>query len=204
VILVGILAAFVFTYGPTKQLINDRVATPHSNKGRSVLYNESVDLAMHKPLLGYGGPQDSTVNPNLPPVGTQGQLWTVLVSNGMPATFFFFGYFIYAMGRTRRARSELGFWCHTVILVAVFQSPFYGLLASQLHIVFVAIALAARDAVEPEPAPGASGQATELASAPVPVAAGATANGHSLGLQDGNGAAARRPGPWGPWLYDRS
>lgn len=156
---VSVLAAMVFFFGPTHQLIAERVAHPHSNQGRSVLYNQSISLAMQQPLFGYGGPQQNTVTDSKsttykhPAVGTQGQFWTVLVSNGMPATFFFFGYLFFAMWQTRRSRSPVALWCHIVVLVALFQSPFYGLLASQLHIVFIAIALAYREACDPDPAP---------------------------------------------------
>jgi len=153
-----VLGGFVFTFGPTKQLISDRVATPHSNQGRESLYHQSLDLAGKQPLLGYGGPQQSTATTKSdtykhPDVGTQGQLWTVLVSHGVPATVFFFGYFSIFVWQTRRARSALGLWCHVVVLVALFQSPFYGLLAAQLHIVFIAIALASREVTEPDPPP---------------------------------------------------
>src|SRR5581483_5949370 len=55
--------------------------------------------------------------------------------------------------QTRRSRSGLGLWCHIVVLVAIFQSPFYGLLSAQIHIVFIAIALACRDACAPAPTP---------------------------------------------------
>ncbi|MGH3848007.1 MAG: O-antigen ligase family protein, partial [Pseudonocardiaceae bacterium] len=80
-IVLVVLAAFVFSFGPTKQLISDRVATPHSNQGRSSLYNQSIALALQQPWLGYGGPQQSTAttkssNYKHPDVGTQGQLWT--------------------------------------------------------------------------------------------------------------------------------
>ena len=37
--------------------------------------------------------------------------------------------------------------------VAIFQSPFYGLLASQIHLVFIAIALAYRDRIPEAMAP---------------------------------------------------
>src|SRR5436190_102388 len=138
-----------FAFGPTKSLIQDRVATPHSNQGRESLYNASIALSMQQPLIGYGGPQQSTAPTKSsaykhPDVGTQGQFWTVLVSHGMPATFFFFGYFFVFVLQTRRARSPLALWCHIVVVVALFQSPFYGLLAAQLHLVFVAIGLASR------------------------------------------------------------
>jgi O-antigen ligase len=149
----------VFFFGPTHQLIAQRVAHPHSNQGRSILYNQSISLAVQKPIFGYGGPQQSNITDSKsttykhPAVGTQGQFWTILVSNGMPATFFFFGYFFFAMWQTRRSRSPVALWCHIVVLVALFQSPFYGLLASQIHLVFIAIALAYREACDPDPSP---------------------------------------------------
>jgi hypothetical protein len=157
---VGLLGGIVILLSPIHTLIGDRLAHGHSNQGRSLLYASSVNLAMQRPLLGWGGPQQATVDAGFgtkssnykhPDVGTQGQFWTILVSNGIPATALFFGYLIYATWQTRRSRSSLGLWCHIVVLVAIFQSPFYGLLAAQLHIVFIAIALAYRDACEPDP-----------------------------------------------------
>jgi hypothetical protein len=188
------LGAFVFTFGPTKSLIQDRVATPHSNNGRSALYNASIDLALQQPLIGYGGPQQSTAttksaNYKHPDVGTQGQLWTVLVSHGMPATFFFFGFFSYFVWRTRRARSHLELWCHIVVVVALFQSPFYGLLAAQLHIVFVAIGLASREAADPEPLP------VTAKARPRPLVMA----GRGYAPRELEPEGARVGGPWGPW-----
>jgi hypothetical protein len=148
-----VVVAFLFSFGPTKQLISDRVATPHSNQGRESLYHQSIDLAAQQPLLGYGGPQQSTAATKSstykhPDVGTQGQLWTVMVDHGLPATLFFFGYFALFVLQSRRARSPLALWCHIVVLVALFQSPFYGLLAAQLHLMFIAVGLASREMTE--------------------------------------------------------
>jgi O-antigen ligase len=191
------LGGFVFSFGPTKSLIQDRVATPHSNNGRQSLYNQSIDLAMKQPLIGYGGPQQSTAatkssNYKHPDVGTQGQVWTVLVSNGMPATFFFFGYLIAFTWRTRRARSPLALWCHIVVLVALFQSPFYGLLAAQLHLVFIAIGLASREEVEPDPLPDRAKPRLR------PLALSGVA-GRGLVPRELEKEGARAGGPWGPW-----
>jgi hypothetical protein len=191
------LGGFVFSFGPTKSLIADRVATPHSNNGRQSLYTQSIDLAMKQPLIGYGGPQQSTAatkssNYKHPDVGTQGQVWTVLVSNGMPATFFFFGYFIAFCWRTRRARSPLALWCHIVVLVALFQSPFYGLLAAQLHLVFIAIGLSSREEVEPDPLPERAKPRLR------PLMVGGVA-GSGLTPRELEKDGARVGGPWGPW-----
>ena len=186
---VALLGGMLVFVGPIHTLIAERVAHGHSNQGRSLLYSSSVSLAMQKPLLGWGGPQQATVDAGFgtksnnykhPDVGTQGQFWTILVSNGMPATALFFGYLLFATWQTRRSRSGLGLWCHIVVLVAIFQSPFYGLLAAQLHIVFIAIALAYRDACDPDPLPRRS--LGPPRGRPVLVAVpGTGVNGHGAG-----------------------
>ncbi|HZQ77418.1 MAG TPA: O-antigen ligase family protein [Acidimicrobiia bacterium] len=207
--LVGGMLAFV---GPIHTLISERVAHGHSNQGRSLLYASSINLALQKPLLGWGGPQQATVDAGFgtksnaykhPDVGTQGQFWTILVSNGMPATALFFGYLFFAVWQTRRSRSGLGLWCHIVVLVAIFQSPFYGLLSAQLHIVFIAIALAYRDACEPDPEPDAPLPGRTLGAPqarPVLVAvaggAGTTltgVNGHGLNGSGSSGTNGHAP-----------
>jgi len=191
----GLTGVMVVFLTPIHTLIGDRLAHGHSNQGRSLLYTSSVNLALQQPLLGFGGPQQATqdagfgtksTNYKHPDVGTQGQFWTILVSNGMPATALFFGYLLFATWQTRRSRSNIGLWCHIVVLVAIFQSPFYGLLASQLHIVFIAIALAYRDACEPDPDPGPEATATPIAAPerPVLLAVGAP------GPRQGNAAPA--------------
>jgi len=191
-----VVAAFLFSFGPTARLISDRVATPHSNQGRESLYNQSIGLAAQQPLLGYGGPQQSIADTKSstykhPDVGTQGQLWTVLVDHGVPATILFFGYLTFFVLQSRRARSPLALWCHIVVLVALFQSPFYGLLAAQLHLVFIAVGLASREDVEPDPPPVVAAPKTR----PLVVA---TVRTDGWAPPD-DGGGARVGGPWGPW-----
>ncbi|MGH9040191.1 MAG: O-antigen ligase family protein [Acidimicrobiia bacterium] len=146
----AIVFVMVLSFGPTRQLIDDRIATPHSNQGRTILYKEAAESVQQSPLLGYGAPRPSQSNPNLPSVGTQGQFWLVLFSHGVPGALLFVSFFAYACWRTRRARSPMALWCHVVVVLALVQMPFYGLLPSQLNIIMVAIALASREAVDPD------------------------------------------------------
>jgi O-antigen ligase len=197
---VGLLGGMLIFLSPIHTLIGERLAHGHSNQGRSLLYASSIDLAKQEPLLGWGGPQQATQDAGFgtkssnykhPDVGTQGQFWTILVSNGIPATALFFGYLIFVTWQTRRSRSSLGLWCHIVVLVAIFQSPFYGLLSAQIHIVFIAIALAYRDACEPDPEPEdigvGIGTPATAGSALQPVLAGVGSPG-----VNGQGHAPRR------------
>ena len=196
----GLLFVFVFTFPPTAQLINDRVNTPHSNQGRGILYREAQESVEKSPLLGYGAPRPSQTNPNLPSVGTQGHCWLVFFSHGIPGAFLFVSFFAYACWRTRRASTAAGLWCHVVVLVALAQMAFYGLLSSQLHIIMIAIALAAREMVEPDP-PQAEYAVTGVVVSP---SAGRAAlpvqNGNGNGASaNGNGSGTNGKGrsPWG-------
>ena len=86
-----------------------------------------------------------------PPIGTQGQLWMVLYSNGVPAAIFFLAFFAAVLWQTRRVRSMAGLWLHTVPLIALPQVVVYGWLPVELQVVMVACALAYRFCRTPVP-----------------------------------------------------
>jgi O-antigen ligase len=145
---VAVLFAIVATLivaTPLEGLLTDRLATPHSNEGRATLYTEAAEDALESPLLGYGSPVPSERNPNLPPVGTHGQFWLVLVSHGIPALILFLGWFLYVFWRSRQPSSLVGLWMHVVVFIALIQMPYYGWLSSPLHIVMVAAAITWRE-----------------------------------------------------------
>jgi O-antigen ligase len=141
-----IIAVLAVVYlSPLKTLVSDRFAHPHSNERRLSLSQEAIQSVWKSPLLGYGSTQPSAVNPNAPPVGTQGQVWQVLVAQGIPATLLFFWWFLYRFWRMRRATTLTGFWSHTLVLMAFVQAPFYDWLGAPLIIIMIAIALTARE-----------------------------------------------------------
>jgi polysaccharide biosynthesis protein PslJ len=129
---------------PLGGLLEDRLATGHSNEGRLEIYDEVIDEVKLSPMFGYGAPRESERNPNLPLLGTHGGFWLVLFSHGIPAAVFFVGFPLVGFWRTRRARSPIRFWSHVVILVGLIEMPYYGLLPTPIHILMVAMALAWR------------------------------------------------------------
>jgi len=141
VAVVGLLVAFT----PLRGLVEDRLVTGHSNVARITLATEAGEGVLQSPLLGYGSPRPSAENPNLPSVGTQGQLWLVLFSHGIPGALFFVGWFALAMMATRKGSSRVRFWPHVTLVIALLQLPYYGMLPSQIHVVMLAAALALRD-----------------------------------------------------------
>ena len=145
-ILIVIFTVLLVVYlTPLKTLVSDRFAHPHSNEGRLNLYQESVQVMFESPLLGYGSPLPSSDKPSGPQVGTQGQVWMVLVSQGIPGLILFMGWFLFQFWRLRWTSTEVGFWCHTLILIALIQAPFYDWLGAPLVVIMIAIALATRE-----------------------------------------------------------
>jgi polysaccharide biosynthesis protein PslJ len=130
---------------PLKDLIDARLQIGHSNERRAMLYEEAGRSALESPLLGYGAPLPSKWNPNAPPVGTQGLLWTVLVSHGFVGAALFVAWFLYALWRTRSVRNDVRFWCHVMLLIAIIQLAVYDMLPTQLHIMMIGIAMAMRE-----------------------------------------------------------
>src|SRR5581483_3105514 len=94
---------------------------------------------------------------------------------------------------TRKARTNAALWCHIVLLLAVVQMPFYGLLHMQIHVLAIAFALACREMVDPdidpEPAEAPAARAYVVSDAllprRVPALTGAGSNGNGNGHGDG-------------------
>ena len=145
----------------------------HSNSTRLSVSQQAIAGARQSPVFGYGEPQAAPGQSGLPPIGTQGQLWMVLYSNGIPAAVFFIGFFIAVLWQTRQVRGLAGLWLHTVPLVALPQIGVYGWLPVELQVVMVAAALAYRYCWQPAAQPGAGAPGSARADAGVPPLAGA-------------------------------
>jgi polysaccharide biosynthesis protein PslJ len=143
VVTVVVVTLVALTLTPLGQVFQERLATPHSNEGRFALYEQARDEVMESPLLGFGATTPS--QDGLPAVGTHGQLWMILVSHGIPAAILFVVWFLLVLWRTREARSEVGFWSNVVVLIALAQIAYYGLLPAQIHLLMAAAALAWRE-----------------------------------------------------------
>jgi hypothetical protein len=161
----GVVAAVLVMVSPLGGYILTRLNAGYGDQHRQILYSSSLTLVARQPILGYGAPVSlSVLNPAAPPgpsVGTHGTLWTILVSNGVPAFAFFALWLLYAFFRTYRRIPATGgrdadayFWCHVVVLTALSQLPYYELLPWGLPIVMIALATALRERrVAPPPVP---------------------------------------------------
>lgn len=155
IVLIALLAMAV-ALTPLGHLVTDSFASTHghSNATRISLYQQAAAGTNASPVFGHGEPQPVTgsVLAGTPAIGTQGQLWMVLYSNGYPAAVFFVAFFVGVLWQTRRARGMVGLLLHTVPLIALVQIPVYGWLPAELQVVMVVAALAYRCCWRPEQA----------------------------------------------------
>jgi hypothetical protein len=149
-VLLAIAAMLTVIYlTPLKTIVTDRFANPHSNPVRLSLYQEATERIVESPIFGFGSPQPARFNPNAPPVGTQGQLWQVLVSHGVPGALLFVSWFLYQFWRSRAVSTDVTLWCHTVVLIALIQLPFYDSIGIALAVIMMAIAVMNRETLVP-------------------------------------------------------
>jgi hypothetical protein len=131
-----------------------------SNQTRLTLYAETIQRVAASPLLGYGAPRPSE-DPSNPSAGTQGQLWMVLFSHGLPGLVLYLGWYLWAVWRSRATPSRTRLWTHVTMVMGTMLLPIYGMLPSGLAVFMVAAAVSFRELdAEAAPAVRTTGAAT--------------------------------------------
>ena len=152
--LLALIAVAVFAT-PLGGVVRARLGHEGSASLRLSLIQQSGQNALGSPLVGYGVPLPPPVSQySLPNVGTQGQLWLVLVSVGIPGTVFFLLWLLYVFWSSRSAADPVSFTVHVAILVTLPQLPFYGWMPTEMFLIMVAAALVWRDRGQPAPGAG--------------------------------------------------
>lgn len=105
----------IFMATPLSTIVGERFENQHSNDRRGQLLVETVESAVNgSPIVGFGGTRDvqgsfasiaGGATPDcpacrVPPLGTQGQLWMVMFSQGVVGAVFFVCFFIAALWRS--------------------------------------------------------------------------------------------------------
>lgn len=123
--------------------LSDRVEVSASTTTRSTLYEETWVRTLDSPFFGYGAPRPSYTSP--PAVGTQGHVWMVMFSHGLPALLCFMLALVWLVVATARWQGPVVLVLHTVQLVTLVESTYYGLLPNGLIVSFAVAALALRE-----------------------------------------------------------
>ncbi|WP_323791438.1 hypothetical protein [Nocardioides sp.] len=162
-VVAGVIAALLLLASPLGGLLQDRLDHQHSNDRRGQLLSTTVDSVTHgSPVLGFGTTRDvegsfasitGGATPDcpacgVPPLGTQGQLWLVVFSQGWVGLTLFLGFLLRSLARSWRCRSPAETTSTFVVAFFVLQLPIYDTLGLPLYLVMIAIGLVARDQAE--------------------------------------------------------
>lgn len=140
---IAVVGGVTFLLLPAQERLESRLAQSSTTEDRASLYQQALEATAQSPVFGHGSPQESA-NPNAPPVGTQGQLWLVMVSHGPVAAGCFTGWFAFSWWQSRRRRDPIALACNTSLIVGTIELFYYGLLPNGLPILMVAAAVALR------------------------------------------------------------
>ena len=138
-------AVVVVRLTPLWDVVVARLERPNLGT-RSTLAGDALSLVLQSPWFGYGAPQPPavTAGTNDVSVGTHGQLFTLLVSQGLPGTVLYLGFLVTLLAVTWRVGAR-SWWAWSALVVLLVQAPFYNALPVPLVLGFVAAAMCLRD-----------------------------------------------------------
>lgn len=140
----GIATGVVTVWLGVGARLDERTTTSSSTEDRASLYRETLDRTLGSPLFGYGAPRPS-VSEGLPSAGTQGHIWTVMFSHGLPALALFLLALAWLVIATARVRNTSQLLVHAVQVVILTEVMYYGVLPNGLILSFTAAALLLRE-----------------------------------------------------------
>lgn len=163
-----VTATMVFIATPLWNVIETRLANPHSNTGRTNLAEYTILTALeHSPIIGFGSTRTRQGNffsiaagatadchqCNPPQLGTQGTLWFLIFCTGFLGTILFLAYFIRHFTPVLVAKDPIQ---RAMIYPSVFFAcvlPTYDTITTSLFILMIAVGISWRRTAVPIDAP---------------------------------------------------
>lgn len=150
VIVLGVLVLAT----PLYDVIELRLANPHSDEGRISASLAAINAASGSPVLGYGSTRDAVgsgesiaigASADCPrcgiTIGGNGQLWLLLISNGYVGAALYIAFFANAIWRYRRDVSPIGLGGLFAVGLALLFMPIYSALTAPLFLYLVSLGL---------------------------------------------------------------
>ncbi|MFI6534944.1 hypothetical protein ACIBHY_21005 [Nonomuraea sp. NPDC050547] len=147
--------ALVFALSPLAPLVIQRLDNPHSNDIRAFTVSATIEAAAHSPVIGFGNTRNATGNHRTittgktdwcagcghPPLGSDGQLWLLLITQGVTGAVLYMAFFAGAVRRHWRDRSPVGLAGVLVMLLVLFYMFVYDGLVTPLSLYLISFAL---------------------------------------------------------------
>ena len=145
-LIVGLfVAGIIILVSPLGEIAFERSTTDHSTDSRGDIYTQVIDAVPDSPLLGYGAPISNPI-PFRPAIGTHGNFWTALFSQGIPGAIFYTGFWFTMTFKTgRRIRNQEQLLLHLAVATSLPTMFYYDHLPAALPIMMMCLAVFFRD-----------------------------------------------------------
>ncbi|MEV0614932.1 hypothetical protein AB0I81_16520 [Nonomuraea sp. NPDC050404] len=153
-------ATLAFTLSPLASVFAQRLDKPHSNDIRAFTVGATLTAAGHSPVIGYGNTRNARGNHRTittgktdwcdtcghPPLGSDGQLWLLIITQGFTGAALYVAFFLGAIRRHWRDRSPIGLGGVLVMGLVLLYMFVYDGLVTPLSLYLISFALLWRNA----------------------------------------------------------
>jgi polysaccharide biosynthesis protein PslJ len=158
------IMAVAFLATPLHTVVGARASHGGSNDIRSFLDADAFKGALASPIVGWGGTrkalgssQSIAVGPstNCPgcgafTIGSTGEIWQVMYSEGLLGALLYVGFFIALWWRLRKDTSAIGAGARLIIWLTLLYSLFYNNLPVALTLVMISVGMSWRNLIAAE------------------------------------------------------
>jgi hypothetical protein len=156
------VALLVFLFSPLYTIFQERLANGHSNRIREFTTQRVIEVSRHSPIIGLGntrnaagsarsiatGRSDSCQRCGNPALGSNGQIWLVLISQGYVGVTLYSLFFVYGILRYWRDMTPIGLGGITILLLSLLFNFYYNAIITPLAFFMLAYALLWRNDIE--------------------------------------------------------
>ncbi len=180
VLVIGaVIAGWIVLVSPLGAIIEARFENPKSNAIREFTLDRTLEVLEESPVLGFGATRAALGSSNSiaigadedcprcgnPTLGSNGQLWLLLIAQGIGGAVLFIGFFVRSLWAYRHDRTPIGDAGLLALALPLFFMFVYNALTMPLVISFLSLALLWRNKRELD----AEQEATETPLMAVPV-----------------------------------
>ncbi|MEU8143449.1 hypothetical protein [Nonomuraea sp. NPDC048901] len=158
----AVAAALAFALSPLASLVGQRLDNPHSNDIRAFTVSATISAATHSPIIGYGNTRNAMGNHRTittgktewcggcghPPLGSDGQLWLLIITQGFVGAALYVAFFLGAIRRHWPDRSPIGLAGVLVMILVLLYMFVYDGLVTPLSLYLISFALLWRNTGE--------------------------------------------------------
>ncbi|MBG0814963.1 O-antigen ligase family protein [Planomonospora sp. ID82291] len=147
--------ALAFALSPLQPLVAQRLDNPHSNDIRAFTVSATIAAARTSPFIGYGNNRSARGNYRTittgksdwcdtcghPPLGSDGQLWHLMITQGFVGAALYVAFFAGAVRRHWSDRSPIGMAGVLVMILTLLYMFVYDGLVTPLSLYLISFAL---------------------------------------------------------------